>query len=56
MRQLKISKQFTNRDARSLDVFFNEMSKTPRLSGEEEISLTQRIRDGDHVALEKLVT
>ncbi|MBP9716003.1 MAG: RNA polymerase sigma factor RpoD/SigA [Candidatus Pacebacteria bacterium] len=56
MRQLKISKQFTNRDARSLDVFFNEMSKTPRLSCEEEISLTQRIRDGDHVALEKLVT
>lgn len=56
MRQLKISRQFTNRDARSLDVFFNEMSKTPLLSDEDEISLTQRIRDGDHVALEKLVT
>lgn len=56
MRQLKISRQFTNRDARSLDVFFNEINKIPRLSGEEEISLTQRIRDGDHVALEKLVT
>jgi RNA polymerase primary sigma factor len=55
MRQLKISKQFTNRDSRSLDKYLNEISKLPMVNAQEEVELARRIRDGDQTALKKLV-
>jgi RNA polymerase primary sigma factor len=55
MRQLKISKQFTNRESKSLDKYLNEISKVPMIDAQEEVELARRIREGDQVALERLV-
>ncbi|PHX92319.1 MAG: RNA polymerase subunit sigma [Flavobacteriales bacterium] len=55
MRQLKISKQFTNRENKSLDKYLNEISKVPMIVAQEEVELARRIREGDQAALEKLV-
>ena len=55
MRQLKISKQFTNRENKSLDKYLNEISKVPMIDAQEEVELARRIREGDQKALEKLV-
>lgn len=55
MRQLKISKQFTNRENKSLDKYLNEISKVPMIDAHEEVELARRIREGDQAALEKLV-
>ena len=54
MRQLKISKQITNRESQSLDKYLQEMGKVDLLTPDEEVTLAQRIRDGDQQALEKL--
>lgn len=54
MRQLKISKQITNRETQSLDKYLQEIGKVDLISSDEEVNLAQRIRQGDHVALEKL--
>ena len=55
MRQLKITKQITNRNEDSINRYFLEISKYNVLSVEEEVDLTIRIKKGDQVALEKLV-
>ena len=55
MRQLKITKQVTNREAVSLDKYLHEISKVNLLTPEEEVSLARRIRKGDKVALNKLI-
>lgn len=55
MRQLKITKQITNRDTQSLDKYFQEISKIDLITADEEVELARRIRDGDQVALNKLV-
>ena len=55
MRQLKISKQFTNRENKSLDKYLNEISKVQMIDAQEEVELARRIREGDQAALEKLV-
>ncbi|MEI6823899.1 MAG: RNA polymerase sigma factor RpoD/SigA [Bacteroidota bacterium] len=54
MRQLKISKQVTNRELASLDKYLQEISKLELISVEEEVLLAQKIRAGDQYALEKL--
>tara|TARA_Y100000589_G_scaffold237973_1_gene225346 strand:+ start:20165 stop:21031 length:867 start_codon:yes stop_codon:yes gene_type:complete len=54
MRQLKITKQVTNRDTISLDKYLQEISKVDLITAEEEVELAQRIRQGDEKALEKL--
>lgn len=54
MRQLKISKQITNRESQSLDKYLQEISKVDLITGEVEVELARRIREGDQVALEKL--
>ena len=54
MRQLKITKQVTNRETASLDKYLQEIGKVDLISAEEEVSLAQRIKQGDREALEKL--
>ena len=54
MRQLKISKQITNRESQSLDKYLQEIGKVDLVSAEVEVELARRIREGDQVALEKL--
>ena len=54
MRQLKISKQITNRESQSLDKYLQEIGKVDLLTPDEEVTLAQRIRAGDQQALEKL--
>ena len=54
MRQLKISKQITNRESQSLDKYLQEIGKVDLLTPDEEVELARRIREGDQVALEKL--
>ncbi|PZR38507.1 MAG: RNA polymerase subunit sigma [Azospira oryzae] len=54
MRQLKISKQITNRESQSLEKYFQEIGKVSLITSEEEVQLAKRIREGDQVALERL--
>ncbi|MEL6412957.1 MAG: RNA polymerase sigma factor RpoD/SigA [Bacteroidota bacterium] len=54
MRQLKISKQITNRESQSLDKYLQEIGKVDLLTPDEEVELAKRIRTGDRKALEKL--
>ena len=54
MRQLKISKQITNRESQSLDKYLQEIGKVELISAEVEVELARRIREGDQVAMEKL--
>lgn len=55
MRQLKITKQFTNRDSQSFASYLAEVSNIPLISAEEEVALSKKIQKGDVVALQKLV-
>jgi RNA polymerase primary sigma factor len=54
MRQLKISKQITNREAQSLDKYLQEIGRVDLITSEVEAELAKRIREGDQIALEKL--
>ena len=55
MRQLKIAKQITDRNAGTLDKYLADIAKESMLTTEEEVALAQRIKAGDQAALEKLV-
>ncbi|MEL6305481.1 MAG: RNA polymerase sigma factor RpoD/SigA [Bacteroidota bacterium] len=54
MRQLKIVKQVTNRESKSLDKYLQDISKIDLITAQEEVELAQRIKKGDHLALEQL--
>jgi RNA polymerase primary sigma factor len=54
MRQLKISKQITNRETQSLEKYLQEIGKVDLITSDEEVNLAKRIREGDQMALEKL--
>src|SRR5688500_1990660 len=54
MRQLKISKQITNRESQSLDKYLQEIGKVDLITAEVEAELARRIREGDQVAMQKL--
>ena len=54
MRQLKITKQVTNRETASLDKYLQEIGKVDLINADEEVELAQRIKAGDQIALEKL--
>ncbi|MGI2257303.1 sigma-70 family RNA polymerase sigma factor [Candidatus Cardinium hertigii] len=54
MRQLKISKQITNRESQSLDKYLQEIGRVPLLSADEEVELSKKIRMGDRAAFETL--
>src|SRR5690554_6984609 len=53
MRQLKITKQVTNRETASLDKYLQEIGKVDLITADEEVELAQRIKAGDHRALVK---
>jgi len=54
MRQLKITKQVTNRETISLDKYLQDISKLNLITADEEAELARKIREGDKDALEKL--
>ncbi|HIP33056.1 MAG TPA: sigma-70 family RNA polymerase sigma factor [Crocinitomicaceae bacterium] len=54
MRQLKITKQVTNRETASLDKYLLEIGRVDLITAEEEVELAQKIKMGDKLALEKL--
>ena len=54
MRQLKISKQITNRESQSLDKYLQEIGKVDLLTAADEVALAKRIKAGDRKALETL--
>ena len=56
MRQLKITKQVTNRESKSLDKYLHDISKIPLITAEEEVELAQKIKKGDQKALDTLTT
>ena len=55
MRQLKIAATFTDRNNLTLDKYLNEVSRETMITQEEEVELTKRIREGDSVALDRMV-
>ena len=55
MRQLKIAATFTDRNNLTLDKYLNEVSREGMITQEEEVELTKRIRDGDSIALDRMV-
>lgn len=54
MRQLKISKQITNRESQSLDKYLQEIGRVDLLTADDEVVLAKKIKAGDQLALEKL--
>ena len=54
MRQLKITKQVTNRETASLDKYLQEIGKVDLISADEEVELAKKIKEGNEIALEKL--
>ena len=55
MRQLKITKQITNRETASLDMYLHDIGRVELITAEEEVILAQKIKAGDQRALDKLV-
>lgn len=56
MRQLKISQSITNRESASLQQYFTDIAKIPMVTPQEEVVLTQKIKQGDQAALERLTS
>ncbi len=54
MRQLKITKQVTNRETASLDKYLQEIGRVELITADEEVELARKIKQGDQSALEKL--
>ena len=54
MRQLKITKQVTNRETASLDKYLQEIGRVDLITAQDEVELAKKIREGDKAALEKL--
>ncbi|MCB0769390.1 MAG: sigma-70 family RNA polymerase sigma factor [Flavobacteriales bacterium] len=55
MRQLKITKSITNRESQSLDKYLQEIGKEGLITADMEVELARKIKEGDGLALEKLV-
>jgi RNA polymerase primary sigma factor len=54
MRQLKITKQVTNRETASLDKYLSEIAREQLITADEEVELARKIKNGDAWALDKL--
>ncbi len=55
MRQLRITQQFTNRESKAVDQYLTDVSNIPMVDPGEEVKLSQRIKEGDMEALDRLV-
>ncbi len=55
MRQLKITKSITNRESQSLEKYLQEIGKVELVAPEEEVQLTEKIKQGDQQALDRLI-
>lgn len=55
MRQLKITKSFTNRESSTLEKYLQEIGRYPLISADEETELSLRVKEGDRAAFDKLV-
>jgi RNA polymerase primary sigma factor len=55
MRELQIVQSITNREGKSLETYFHELSRTELITADEEVVLAKKIRQGDAEALNKLV-
>ncbi|RZK82080.1 MAG: RNA polymerase sigma factor RpoD/SigA [Pedobacter sp.] len=56
MRELKISKSYTNREDESMGRYLNDISQIDMITGKDEVMLAQKIKMGDTAAEHKLVT
>jgi RNA polymerase primary sigma factor len=54
MRQLRITKQITNRETASLEKYLQEIGRLSLITADEEVELAQLIRAGDKEALDKM--
>ena len=55
MKSFKITQSITDRQDASLGMYFKDVSKQPRISTEEEVTLARRIKEGDESASDKLI-
>lgn len=55
MRQLKITQNITNRENQSLEKYFQDVNRLDLITSVEEVELAKRIKQGDKVALDKMV-
>ncbi len=55
MRQLKITKSITNRESQSLEKYLQEIGKVELIAPEEEVQLSEKIKQGDERALNRLI-
>jgi RNA polymerase primary sigma factor len=55
MRQLKITQNITTRENQSLEKYFQDVNKIDMITSDDEAELSIRIKEGDQVALEKMV-
>lgn len=55
MRQLKIYKSITKRETESITSYFSEVAQIPLLTETEEVSLFQKVAEGDTNALNKVI-
>lgn len=55
MRNLKITKQITNRAGKSMEIYLKDVSREPMVSPQEEVELSRRIQAGDQEALRRLI-
>ena len=55
MRQLKISQTITTRENQSLEKYFQDVNRIEMITADEEAALSIRIKEGDQVALDKMV-
>jgi RNA polymerase primary sigma factor len=51
---MRITKQFTNRENQSLDIYLQEIGKVELLTPQQEIDLAIKLKKGDQSALEQL--
>jgi RNA polymerase primary sigma factor len=55
MKNLKITKQITNREVGSVDKYLKDITKLGLIDATEEIELSKRIKNGDKSAFDKLI-
>lgn len=55
MKHFRLSNKITNRDSISIELYLHEISRHPLLSNDEEANLAIMIKQGNEVALNKLI-